>query len=309
MPMHTIKTFKDLTQMERNELYSFYEQHKGRISPQSEEAVFAYMGMRDLDDGGRFFSVWKGATPLATLGFVVAALSRKHEVYLIGASATDTPESHTALESLIDHANRSIYEDQTQWFKSRLGLGPRLPFLTPLVERMGYRLNESMLTLFLPVEKIHTLRRVSNPPLISLIRQPLDKENMPDYIRIHNASFQMVPNGSETSSEELDEWLASDQKNQWRGLLTDPVGKTVAFYELSQDLEMGWIDSIGVDPALHGHGYGSATLHACMDFLISRECSEIDLNVMDSNTKAYKLYMKNGFALKTVFNHWYQMEI
>lgn len=86
------------------------------------------MGMWDLDDGGRFFSVWSDNAPLATLGLVVAAMSRKHEVYLIGASAADTPESHTALESLIDHANRSLYEDQTQWFKSRLGIGPRLFF-------------------------------------------------------------------------------------------------------------------------------------------------------------------------------------
>lgn len=307
--MHTIKSFKDLNPMEKKKLYSFYEQNKGPVFSQSEDSVFAYMGMRDLDDGGRFLSVWSGDIPLATLGSVVAALSRKHEVYLIGASAANTPESRTAFESLIDHANRSIYEDQAQWFKSRLGIGPRLSFLIPPIEQMGYRLNESMLTLFLSSEKLLTLHSSSILPHIPLIRQPLNKENMPDYIRIHNASFQRVPNGSETSSKELCHWLECDHKTQWRGLLTDPVGKAVAFYELSQDTGTGWIDSIGVDPALHGHGYGSAALYACLDFLISRGCSEIDLNVMDSNTRAYGLYTKNGFALKNIFNRWYQMEI
>lgn len=305
----TMKSFKDLSPMERKELYSFYEQNKGPISPQDEKTVFAYMGMRDLDDGGRFFSQWKTGRPLATLGLVSAALSRKHEIYLIGASAMDTPESHKAFEALIEYANKTVYEDQTQWFKSRLGIGPRLSFLLPTIDGLGYQLNESMLNLFLSCDKLSAIGSASKSSITTLVQQPLNKENLQDYIRIHNASFQTVPNGSETSSEELGEWLAFDHKNEWRGLLTDPVGKTVAFYELSRDAETGWIDSIGVDPALHGHGYGNASLHACLDFLISRECSEIDLNVMDSNTRAYGLYKKNGFVLKHVFNHWYQMEI
>ena len=307
--MHAIKSFKELSTEERELLYSFYELHKGPIAPLGEEAVFAYMGMRDLDDGARFFSVWENGAPLATLGLVVAALARKHEIYLIGASATDTHESIAAFKSLIQLSNRKAYEGRMQGFKSRLGVGPRLSFLSPTVERLGYQLHESMLNLVLSGEGLRATLSASKSSMIPLFQEPMAAKNMPDYIRIHNQSFQTVPNGSETSTEELGEWLGSQHVTDWRGLLRDPEGKAIAFYELSQDGGTGWIDSIGVDPALHGCGYGNAVLQTCLDFLVSRDCTEIFLNVMDSNARAYGLYLKKGFVEKSIYNHWYQMKL
>lgn len=63
------------------------------------------------------------------------------------------------------------------------------------------------------------------------------------------------------------------------------------------------IDSIVVEPALHGQGLGSALLQHCLDKVINgRGMAPVHLKTSLSNTTAHRLYERHGFVVSGCFS-------
>lgn len=68
------------------------------------------------------------------------------------------------------------------------------------------------------------------------------------------------------------------------------------------------IFGLGILPKYQGLGYGKKMLNSLIEKLLSTGHKSITLEVNSQNSRAYNLYTKNGFKIKTQFDY-YRMEI
>jgi len=80
-------------------------------------------------------------------------------------------------------------------------------------------------------------------------------------------------------------------------VLVDPEGRLVGFCWCTFWQKEGWIDELGVDPALRGQGLGGALGAAGLQALRHRQVEQAHLMVLSHNQAAQKLYRTLGFVL------------
>jgi len=61
---------------------------------------------------------------------------------------------------------------------------------------------------------------------------------------------------------------------------------------------------LGISPKYQGHGYGKEMLNLLLEKLLSMDINNIILEVDSENNRAYNLYTKNGFKIKTQFDYY-----
>jgi len=66
----------------------------------------------------------------------------------------------------------------------------------------------------------------------------------------------------------------------------------------------GCICGLGISPKYQGHGYGKEMLNLLLEKLLSMDINNIILEVDSENNRAYNLYTKNGFKIKTQFDYY-----
>jgi ribosomal protein S18 acetylase RimI-like enzyme len=64
----------------------------------------------------------------------------------------------------------------------------------------------------------------------------------------------------------------------------------VAFAMLGIRGQRGWIGGMGVVPEARGHGFGRAAMEAALDSARQRGLQHVDLEVLEQNTPAYRIY-------------------
>ena len=105
-------------------------------------------------------------------------------------------------------------------------------------------------------------------------------------------NFESNPNYAKKIFEE------TSKTDSFYGYVVD--GKIVgAAYSYGNDIE-----DIGVDPEFQGKGYGRQLLRGCVTNMLTKH-KEVTLRVVEINTKAYKLYISEGFKVKS-YRHNYK---
>ena len=126
---------------------------------------------------------------------------------------------------------------------------------------------------------IHILGKAFIP-----IRKSLGFET-PDY-------FKANPDDAKKTFEE------TNKTNSFYGYVVD--GNIIgAAYAYDNDIE-----SIGIDPEYQGKGFGRQLLRGAVSRILNRY-EEVTIGVVEINTKAYKLYMSEGFKV-TLYRHNYK---
>lgn len=305
-----LKSYATLSDDEQLKVRQFFEAYKGPVISKNDRDVHDYMTLLDLNSGNLFFSMWDKDEVIATLGVVLVAIPTREEVYLTGAALKPSQASIEGMKYLVDYC---VGLAEPLPLKIKMGVGPKLAWLMPYVESWGFSLKERMHHLsYAGVAQVC----FSNHNLLKMI--PLCHDHKLKYIEIHNRSFANVPNGGLITEDAVNEMLTNANTNTastktWQGLLFSPEAQTyVGFYELKmkgENLETGWIESIGVDDAFQGRGFGKKALLTCIYFLKNAGANQVELLVMDSNTRAESLYRSQGFELKQVFNNWFEKRI
>ena len=62
---------------------------------------------------------------------------------------------------------------------------------------------------------------------------------------------------------------------------------------------------LGLIKAARGKGYGKQLLETAINFLNSKEVTEISLTVITKNTLAYNIYKKRGFKENKLISDWF----
>jgi ribosomal protein S18 acetylase RimI-like enzyme len=79
-------------------------------------------------------------------------------------------------------------------------------------------------------------------------------------------------------------------------------GKVVATAMGGYEGHRGWVNYLGVDPALRRRGLAREIMQALEQKLIARGCPKINLQVRKDNTEALKFYARVGYKEDEVFS-------
>jgi ribosomal protein S18 acetylase RimI-like enzyme len=80
------------------------------------------------------------------------------------------------------------------------------------------------------------------------------------------------------------------------------AGEPVAFALLGVRGTRGWIGGMGVVGAQRGHGYGCAAMEAVLESGRARGLERVDLEVLEQNTPAFRIYEALGFRERRLFD-------
>lgn len=73
-------------------------------------------------------------------------------------------------------------------------------------------------------------------------------------------------------------------------------GTPIGFTFLAIRGRRGWIAGMGVPPAMRGGGWGRATLESVLDVARARRLERVDLEVLEPNAPAIRIYERCGFT-------------
>lgn len=206
---------------------------------------------------------------------------------------------NTALQSLKE---RGMETAEAEWVRENKPV-------CKLFESMGFSLIRVNSIMRIKLDKIPSNIREYEGLKIRLMEKNLDNIKLLNWIV--NETFKEHFDFRPETVEETKYWV---MERPWRDIADYYFGyadnELVGFVSIGidskfvkhQGIKRGWIDVIGVLKSLRRKGVGTALiLHGIKD-LKSREMTEADLGVDDSNqTKAIELYKKVGF--KVVHKH------
>jgi ribosomal protein S18 acetylase RimI-like enzyme len=130
-------------------------------------------------------------------------------------------------------------------------------------------------------------------------------DNIKDYQRVENAAFLQAPNGGMIEDEELQDLLDEYCGTNMAGIFYED-DKPAGTYTLRIKDNIGWIDSIGVDPQFQRRGIGRKLLFKSVKVFQDAGVEKIELSVFNINTRAVDLYLKSGFQIESEHSIWYE---
>ena len=139
--------------------------------------------------------------------------------------------------------------------------------------------------------------------------RPADHEDVEAIARNHVASWQAGYRGL-IADEVLDGLKVSDRVERWQKVLDDdapdqallvvddggPQGHAYVAPATRPYHEGGELISLYLPPDAWGHGYGRALLVAAREAMVAIGYDTLGLWVLDGNTRAQGLYLKDGWA-------------
>ncbi|MEW6547373.1 MAG: GNAT family N-acetyltransferase [Bacillota bacterium] len=151
-------------------------------------------------------------------------------------------------------------------------------------------------------ERVRTEAREAGPGA-GLCFVPVDRDRLVHFLDVHNAAFSVTPNGATFNEEQaLDVFRESMGTDLLQLGYAD--GEPVCVLELEVKGGEGEILGLGVLPDRWGRGYGRQALARAIETLRRRQVRCIRLTVIDTNERAVRLYLRNGFVVDRIISTW-----
>ncbi len=292
-----VKTFNNLTEEEKQQLFHFINDTRIANNFDCFEAMCGFFDSTIMDNGCSHFSLWDRHELTASLGVISKDAALRNEIFIVAVQCRE--EYTNMLTVLLDRAFQycSAYPNA----RYLLGVSACRPHLEPAVRQYGFTQVYQLLVLDYQGQPVH-LPEQDNRRFL-----PLSSENKKDFQQVHNDAFLHSPNGGLMDEEELDETLADYADTPELAGVYYPDGKAAGMYMLKLKGNIGWIDTIGVDPKFQGKGLGKMLLQKSISLLQQQAGTDhVKLTVMSSNDNAVGLYLRNGFVLEKVESTWFE---
>lgn len=128
--------------------------------------------------------------------------------------------------------------------------------------------------------------------------EPARENNISEIIKLNMAVF----NEDYTSSSSLVTESINSKKIEAYVAKTD--SELIGVCNVNLESEDVSIFGLGISPEYQGNGFGKEMLNLIIKKLLNMNISSITLEVDSSNNKAFNLYTKNGFTIKTQFDYY-----
>lgn len=292
-----IKSFTELSIDEKKRLYDYIISIGcSHYFDNFKEMVKDYIGIV-FNYGESHFSLWDEGEVRGTLAVITKEVKEKGEAFITGINIREEDSRHFSL--LLDRGLRYISTLEPEIIK--LGVYTSISYLIPVVLEHGF--NEVYKAMIMRYEGDNCEVGGSNR---AVEFQNICEGNKKEFQSIHNRAFIKSPNGSIQTDEQLEEMMREYRGcSQLAGVCLHE-GRYVGMFELSIKNSTGWIECLAVDPDYWGRGIARELLRKSVEILFTSGAQEIKLFVISSNTRAVKLYERNGFRQEKVTSRWFE---
>jgi len=287
-----VKRFSELSPGEQNSLLKHVI--NGIHSSNSLDLLSLNNMVRSIfNDGQSYFTVWREVVPIGCIGCLVKDVSTKGIAYLAGISFSS--EDRECFSEVLKTATEYVARFNPS--KLKLGITPHYSFLTSLIIDSGFEVCDRALVL----KHDKTCFRFNRKMQINLA--PVSHANRRYFLDLYNNCFIDTPNATVLSLEELDRALKSSNTSIYgfAKFQQDDIG----VFELARSSSTGSIEAMAIAPDFRNQGYGEQLLHSILNHLY-KNCAQVKLVVMETNTAAKKLYESNGFLETGVKSIWFE---
>lgn len=288
-----IRSFNELSEGQKRNIYQFITSFEYKGSFGSYESMVGFYGGIAFEDGQSHFSLWDGDEPVGALGAVVREAELRKEIFLTGVSFREAQADKLGL--LLDRAFEYCSGFRDMSFK--LGLNHDRYYMMRVAEENGFRM------IYRYLEMNYKGEMISLSPEVQKGFLRLEPNNIKDFQSVHNAAFLLAPNGAGIENGELQEYLDKYSDNDLAAIYCEG-GAAAGIYMLKLDGTEGHIEGIGVAPEFFGRGIGRKLLLRSLQVLQKAGAEKIGLSVFDNNTRAFGLYLKNGFEVEREHSVW-----
>lgn len=294
-----VLTFAALTPTQREAFYDFVQQlpasgHYADLASMEQRVAGAY-----FEQGKTYLTLWDACgQPLGGMGVILREVPAKAIAYVTGlhlAAAGVAPLLHHAVGLI----SGLVTKDEP--VTVRVGMrSEQQRELQPVLEACGLGSPYSSLEM--------ELTGTQAWPAHGVTFKPVGPAHLDAFLRVHNAAFAQVPNGSTLTPDELQALLREAGAPLWLqvGFVDD---NPVAILQLKLMGNVGWIDALGVEPAMQGRGLGRAALGQGVLTLQQLGAGSVRLHVADRNVSALELYRRSGFAVTQVTSCWLESSL
>lgn len=285
-----IRTFAELDDLERKELYEFLKKFgKNWFYKDYEEMIKVFSGGL-FNQGTTYYSYWLAGEPKGTLGVITKEIAVRKEIFMTNVYA----DSEEVVNLLIERGLVDIRE----LCPCSVKLGLRDDRFKVVVENIGFALGYSAVILRYEGREVER---------VSLAVRELDLNTAEDFRIVHNEAFLTSPNGAVLEKDDMSEVLEQYGGNLDKAGIIYQGDRPVGMYQLTLKDDIAWIEVIAVVPERQSQGWGRDILRYCLWRLKDRDL--IKLIVMSSNKLAYDFYFRHGFIKEEVLSNWYACEL
>ena len=267
------------------------------------EMVSNYTGPA-FEGGRQHISVWlpgptgEAETVVGCLGVVTREAASQGVVYLAGLYLE--PSQAAVFTELVETALGLVRDVPHQVV--RLGIPERHRDLVGEAEGAGFQVVYRALEMRYAGELSAAPSREAGSGT-GLCFVPVDRDRLVHFLDVHNAAFSVTPNGATFTEEQALEVFRESMGTDLLQLgYAD--GEPVCVLELDVKGGEGEILGLGVLPDRWGRGYGRQALARAVETLRRRQVRCIRLTVIDTNERAVRLYLRNGFVVDRVISTW-----
>jgi GNAT superfamily N-acetyltransferase len=127
---------------------------------------------------------------------------------------------------------------------------------------------------------------------------PVQRENVDKIAALHVDIFKK---SLEVGQTMVNRALDSEEMMPYMAKFNDEI---IGVCNINLENNDGCICGLGISPKYQGHGYGKEMLNLLIEKLLSMDINDILLEVDSENNRAYNLYIKNGFHIRTQFDYY-----
>lgn len=286
--MGDIKSYTDLNENEKNNLYKFMKEIDKDVNSESKLNEIFKSKIYDYGKGAIFFIKDEQFIAKACVVLEVAKELKSSYIHKIHIEEIIENKSFI-LEELIKEAI-----DLSKLYGAdniRLGLSQEL---ISEAKKIGIEVEYRSLEMSLEdTDKRYEL----------LDLKELSNDNKEKYVEIYSDSFRFMPHGTITDIETVNKLITdkdiSKNKNEYYYIVSSE-NDDIGFMEIYIDGNKGQFD-IGLCEKYRKQGYGNRLLETAIQFLKTKGIENISLILIEQNKIAYNMYKKRGFKeVKTI---------
>jgi len=295
-----IRRFKDIATEQKKKLYNFIKSTDLTYNKAYIEMVKIYES-DTFDDGNSMFILFHNGKIIGNAAVITKEISIKGEAFI-----TDVYIANENIEVNLCFLMKKVVEYCSLCSAKSVKIGVREgeSHLIPYIEAIEFTHIYDAL-----IMKYNGGRNKKWKKYREIELLPLCILNSCDYMNIQNEAFINSPNGSTIDEMEVKDYIIQYANNEDLIGICFSEKKACGVYELSIDGNIGWINTLGIEPFYQKKGIGSALIVKCIKKLYEKNLNEIKLLVITSNKIAVSMYKHIGFQEEKVFSYWFEKNI
>jgi len=301
--------FKEISSLQKKELYNFI---KGMDLTYNKTYIEMYKAYESdtLNEGNTVFIAFQKGKIKGCVALITKEISIKGEAFItdIYVKRENTNNKLKGLNTelvfkiMIDRAVE--YCNMCNANSIKIGIRESEKHLIQYINKFGFNYIYDALVMKYERDRDAVLK-INN----EIELQPLSILNSQEYMNMHNEAFKNSPNGGSIDEVEVKDYIVQYANNEDLIGICFDRNKPCGIYELSIDVNIGWIDALAIRPIYQNSGLGKLLIIECIKKLFEKNLQEVKLLVITSNNIAFNMYKKCGFEEERVFSYWFEKKL